>query len=199
MSETSSPPEGAIAAHEPTEVKATIRQDVVASAWQDLKKFSTLLFLCTTLLLGWHTIRLKFGDAREYYAYNGSSGPFSVLLDDKGQTIAGEASVLFHPGDKISWVATFCANEGVEFSGHLELIRHSVSLDVVAARQDIHFRPDSHRCGPRLNIMKLPDDAVAGQYAIHRYVTFREGTWWPLTATFPDIPFTVEGLSQPIP
>ncbi len=171
----------------------SIRQVVVARAWADLKRFSTIFFFATTLLTGYNAVRFRYFDVRDYYAYTGVIAPLTVVNDADGKPTEGHLETVFHAADRVGWNASFCANLGAAYTAHVSLIHvedHGKQDTAVVSRIS-HFAGDAHRCGPLFAYLTLPPDAAPGNYRIHRYGVFRDNTWWPLRFDFPDIPFTV--------
>lgn len=176
-----------------TQHASELRAVVVARAWRDLRKFLTLFFAATTLLGAYHAVRLRYGDVHDYYAYSGTTGPLTVVEDASGQLAAGRMQTVFSPGDHVGWVASLCTNVGVAYTAHILLVRveEQGAQATTVASHIVRYDADAHRCGPKFSIFGLTPDAVPGSYRIHRYAIFREGSWWPLQADFPDVPFTV--------
>ncbi len=171
----------------------SIRQVVVARAWADLKRFSTIFFFLTTVLTGYNSLRLRYFDVRYYSASDGVIAPLTVVEDAEGKPVEGHLETVFHAADRVGWDASFCADAGAAYTAHVSLVHvedHGAQDTAVVSRIS-HFSGDAHRCGHLFAFLSLPADAAPGSYKIHRYGVFRDGSWWPLRFDFPDIPFTV--------
>lgn len=179
----------------------TMRATFVVSAWRDLKRFMWLVMACLTLLSCYHTVRLKFFDAKDFYAYQGTMGPYEVLSDDSGHTDPGPALTAARPGQSFGWLVSFCLNEGVSVLGSFDLVRLAqpgFPEFVVAHRQGV-VGPESRRCGPLFNTWKVPEGALPGAYEVRRRVIMRHDTWLTFSQAFPAVPLAVLPVPPPAP
>lgn len=179
----------------------TMRATFVVSAWRDLKRFMWLVMLGLTVLSCYHTVRLRFFDPKDFYAYQGTVGPYEVLVDDGGHTDPGPPLTVAHPGQQFGWMVSFCLNEGVSVVGSFDLVRlaqQGFPESIVAHKQGV-VGPAAHRCGPLFNTWKVPEGALPGAYEVRRRVIMRHDTWLTFSQAFPAVPLAVLPAPPPAP
>lgn len=179
----------------------TMRETIVGTAWSDLRRAAWLLMLGVTVLSAYHTVRLRYFDPCDFYAYQGTEGPFEVLTDDQGHTDPGPALTVAHAGQAFGWIVNFCMNEGVSISYDFDLVRLAQAgfPEAVVAHKDGSLTPASRRCGPRLNVWSIPPGALPGEYEVRRRVVLRAGTWFPIIQSFTPVSLAVLPVPAPGP
>lgn len=171
----------------------SMRAALVGSAWSDVKRATWLILFCITALSAYHTARLRYFDPRDYYAYQGTAGPYEVLTDDQGHTDPGPAITAARPGQAFGWLASLCLDENASMLVELDLVRLAQTgfPEAVVAHKESALTPVSKRCGVRFNVWSVPPGSLPGQYEVRRRVVIRPNTWFPIFGDFPPVAIAV--------
>ncbi len=163
---------------------------VAKFAWGDLKRFTTLFLACTTVLGAYHGVRIRYGDPRDYYTYQGVEGPFAPVIGPDGTFIPGEPITSAHAGDTFGWRSTGCLAAGVTARAvfQFERVAEGGGPNVPAApAREIVSRPADHRCGPKVVWQDIPSGTPPGLYEESRTIHLRETSMWPLVVELPPV------------
>ena len=175
-----------------------VRTRILASFRQTLLRNALMFFFGTTMLATYHYVQAAYGDIDDYYTLADTAGPFAVT-EAGGNLIRGDDTASFTAGQTVGWSSSFCAVPAHPFTGESVMVRLSqdgLPEQQVSARTT-HFPGDKPRCGPQTYGLRVPEGAVPGLYEIRRRLTFREGSPWPLHASFPAVAFRVVGAAAP--
>lgn len=172
----------------------------------ELRRFGWLLMASITGLACYHAARLKFYDTRDYYAYQGTVGPYEYVEVD-GVASLGRPVTTIQPGQRIAWKTDFCTGRNVSLAVDFELVRlaEAGTPEVVIDRRHSVVTPLAHRCGPAVNSWLILADSVPGVYEVRRTIVIREGVWIPffgvmfrLAETIDPVRVIVSYTAQPV-
>ncbi len=135
------------------------------------------------------SVRLEWFDPRDYYTYQGTSGPFALVADAEGSAHAGQPISRVHAGSSFGWISRLCYASGVNVRASVEL-RDENTGAVVNQRETV-ATPDDHRCGDKLAQMQVPADAAPGLYSAERTLVIQPSSGPPVSTTLPPIEIEV--------
>jgi hypothetical protein len=136
---------------------------------------------------GYATIEQKFFDAKQYYTYQSTEGPFEGIMAD-GDLRAGRPISAVKPGEWVAWRTTICFAAGVTVTADIALR----ALPDGRPSQMRHTRtPTDARCGPEVKGLQIPFDVPEGNYAIERQLLIEPDGAPAVSAKVPSIEFRV--------
>ena len=136
---------------------------------------------------GYELITHNFFDARRYYTYQSTEGPFAGIVTN-GELTAGNPVGTVKPGDWIAWRTTICFAAGVAVTADTTLRARVDGRPVVVRQTRI---PANARCGPQVKGLQLPMDTPDGDYVIERLLRVEPADAPAVSTTVPSIEFRV--------
>jgi hypothetical protein len=136
---------------------------------------------------GYEVIRLNIFDAKQYYTYQSTEGPFEGIMTN-GELVAGHPKSTLNPGEWIAWRTTICFAAGVAVTADITL--RALPNGKPMQMRHTKITADA-RCGPQVRGLQVPVDVPSGDYAIERRLLIEPDNAPAVSVRVPSIEFHV--------